>query len=104
MNRSSLGIHPGPLETRSVSRAARAALVAGGPASLETCVSIDPPHAPKAAGFDTNAERAKAEAMIAVLIGPGGAPKEEADVAREGQGWVSAPAPPAARAACEPRR
>ena len=49
----------------------------------------------KAAGFDTSAERAKAEGAIAVLTGPGGTPKEEADAAREGQGWVSAPAPPA---------
>ena len=106
---ASLGIRSGPLETRSASRPARAALVAGGWASLVTCVSIYPPRDPmpvaddlwkqlvdeageaavdsaagisaseaerdlKAAGFDTNAERAKAEAAIAVLIGPGGAP------------------------------
>jgi hypothetical protein len=57
----------------------------------------------KAAGFDTNAERAKAEAAIAVLIGPGAAPKEEPDVAREGQGWVSAPAAPARRARASSR-
>jgi hypothetical protein len=43
---SSLGVHSGPLETRFASRAACAALVAAGPASLETCVSIEPPRDP----------------------------------------------------------
>src|SRR5580658_7490486 len=52
----------------------------------------------KAAGFDPNAQRANAKAVIAVLIGPDGPPKEEADVASEGQGRVRAPAPPARRA------
>jgi hypothetical protein len=51
----------------------------------------------KAAGFDTNAERANAEGAIAVLIGPGGAPKEEPDVTREGQGWASPPPAPVSR-------
>jgi hypothetical protein len=51
----------------------------------------------KVAGFDTNAERAKAAAAIAGLLGADRAPKEGTDVAREGQGWVSAPDPPAKR-------
>jgi hypothetical protein len=57
----------------------------------------------KVAGFEPNAERAKAEAAIAVLIGPGGARKEEADVGRERQGWVSASAPPTRRARASSR-
>jgi hypothetical protein len=43
---SSFGVHSGPLETRFASRAACAALVAVGPAALETCLSIDPPRDP----------------------------------------------------------
>jgi hypothetical protein len=100
---SSLAIHSATLVTRSASRAARAALAAGGPASLAICVSIDLPRDPEAAGFDANAERAKTEAAIAGRTGPGAAPKEEADVTGEGQGRVSAPAPAAKRARASSR-
>jgi hypothetical protein len=57
----------------------------------------------KAAGFDTTAERAKAEATIAALIGAYAAPKDAPDVAREGQGWMSAPSPPAKKARASSR-
>jgi hypothetical protein len=61
----------------------------------------------KAAGFDTNAERAKAAATIAALTSGGASAgagaKEEPDVPREGQGWVSAPPGPARRARASSR-
>ncbi len=61
----------------------------------------------KAAGFDTNAERAKAAATIAALTGvsagAGAGAKEEPDAPREGQGWVSAPPGPARRARASSR-
>jgi hypothetical protein len=43
---SSLAVHSGPVETRFASGATCAALLAAGPASLETGVSIDPPRDP----------------------------------------------------------
>ena len=43
---SSLGVHSGPLETRSASRAARAAAFACGPSRSRPAFSIDPPRDP----------------------------------------------------------
>ncbi len=90
---SSLVMGSGPLETRSASRVACRRPHRGGlPRWFETRVSIVPARDPMAAGFDTNAEGAKAEPEIAVPVGPGGATKVVAYVASEGQGRVSAPA------------
>jgi hypothetical protein len=49
----------------------------------------------KAAGFDTNAERAKAEAVIAELLNAGAPAKQEPDAAPEGHAWARGEDPPA---------
>jgi hypothetical protein len=57
----------------------------------------------KAAGFDTKAERAKAEAAIAALLGAGGGAKEEADATGGDQVWVRGQELPPRRARASSR-
>jgi hypothetical protein len=68
--------------------------------AVETAAKVSVSEADRdlqAAGFDTNAERAKAAAAIADLAGAGTVAKEDREVGREGDGWTRAAAAAATR-------